>query len=348
MSLANRQRGHLCQSLLPGVAGAVPCICPPTVCLGGDCERCFGSKVAPLLPGRHVEIAAVRGYYIDLAFRAQFPVVAPPWLESGNWHVATCQAGLAGVERYLDGDGDDWLAGAVCVARFLVEHQRRAGPHAGGWEHTVPFAHTFHVRPPWISAMAQGEGASLLVRTYLHTGEEVFAEAARSALRPMQRPVSQGGAHALLGGRPFPEEYPTVPPSFVLNGAFFALWGFHDVWRALGDEDAGQWFREGVDTLAANLRRWDLGYWSRYDLHPHPMVNVASPAYHQLHMNLLRAMIGVEPRREFLDTLTAFERQARSRTCRLRGIFGKAAFRLVVPRSETLNRRLPWTAGRRS
>jgi hypothetical protein len=65
-------------------------------------------------------------------------------------------------------------------------------------------------------------------------------------------------------------------------------------------------------------------------------------------MNLLRAMIEIEPRQEFGNTLTAFERQALSPSCRVRGLLGKAAFRVVVPRSETLNRHLPWMATRRS
>jgi hypothetical protein len=186
--------------------------------------------------------------------------------------------------------------------------------------------------------MAQGEGASLLVRAFQETRDARFAEAALSAVEPMRHPVAQGGASALLNGGSFPEEYPTSPPSYVLNGAFFALWGFRDVWIGLSDNDAGRSFQEGVDTLATNLRRWDLGYWSRYDLHPHRIVNVASPAYHRLHMHLLRAMIDVAPRREFAETLAEFERQAASPTCRLRGLLGKAAFRALVPRNPTLAR----------
>ena len=44
--------------------------------------------------------------------------------------------------------------------------------------------------------------------------------------------------------------------------------------------EARRLFEEGVTTLARNLHRWDTGQWSRYDLFPHPVPNVASPAYH--------------------------------------------------------------------
>ena len=64
----------------------------------------------------------------------------------------------------------------------------------------------------------------------------------------------------------------------VLNGAIFSLWGYYDVWKATDDEGARAAFEDGVSTLASNLERWDTGYWSRYDLYPHPVVNVASLA----------------------------------------------------------------------
>ena len=318
------------------------CTCPPARCLGGGCEACFGSKSAPLLPGRYVDGERVRGYYIDLAVRARFPGRVPLWVTPGNWHVATCQAGLASYERFLAGDGDAWLEGAIAVGRWLIDQQTRGGRQDGGWPHLDAYAHTFDLDPPWLSAMAQGEGASLLVRLNLETGEEVFADAARRALRPLARSTVDGGVQATLDGRAFPEEYPTSPPSFVLNGAFFALWGYYDVWLGLGDEEAGHDFRDGVETFAANLHRWDTGRWSRYDLYPHPVVNLASPSYHRLHISLLRAMNEIAPRPEFAETLARFEGYAVSNVNRSRAFLGKAVFRVVVPRNKLFALRLPW------
>jgi heparosan-N-sulfate-glucuronate 5-epimerase len=333
---------HLCHSQLADPRDVRKCICPLDRCLGGDCEACFGSTSAPLLPGPHVEEDRVRGYYIDFRVRARFPRTVPPWVTPREFHVATCQAGLASYERFLAGDGEDWLAGAIAVGRWLVEHQTRGGIQDGGWQHLEAYAHTFALRPPWLSAMAQGEGASLLVRLYLETADEAFAEAAQGALKPLAIPTEQGGVQALLGGRAFPEEYPTSPPSFVLNGAFFALWGCYDVWLGLGEEDAGRAFRDGVETLAVNLHRWDTGYWSRYDLHPHPVAHVASASYHQLHINLLRAMSRIAPRREFADNLALFEEYAASKMNQSRAFVRKAMFRLVVPRNSVFALRLPW------
>jgi heparosan-N-sulfate-glucuronate 5-epimerase len=285
----------------------------------------------------------VRGYYIDLAGRARFPANVPLWVTPGRWLVATCQAGLASYERFLAGEGDDWLAGAIAVGRWLVEQQTLEPSQEGGWQHVDAYAHTFQLRPPWLSAMAQGEGASLLIRVYLETGEDVFAEAAARALKPLARPVEEGGVQALLEGCPFPEEYPTSPPSFVLNGAFFALWGCYDAWLGLGDAEAGRMFVEGVDALAENLDRWDTGYWSRYDLYPHPVVNIASARYHRLHISLLQAMSRVAPRPEFAETLARFEAYAASSLNRSWAFLRKVAFRVIVPRNRLLALRLPWT-----
>ena len=37
-------------------------------------------------------------------------------------------------------------------------------------------------------------------------------------------------------------------------------------------------FVDATETLAAHVDRWDTRFWSRYDLYPHPIVNVASPS----------------------------------------------------------------------
>jgi hypothetical protein len=180
--------------------------------------------------------------------------------------------------------------------------------------------------------MAQGEGASLLVRVHLATGEQRYADAALRALAPLELPSEEGGTMALLGGRPFPQEYPTSPTSHVLNGGIFAIWGWHDVGLGLGDAAATAAFEHAADTLAANLHRWDTGRWSLYDLYPHPLPNWASFAYHELHIDQLRAMHRLAPRPEFSEVAERFERYAGSRAGRARAFAHKAAFRVRVPR----------------
>lgn len=318
----------------------------------GSTDPGFFSRASsfPTSVGERVRMGEVDGYYIDMRFKAQTPSWPPSWLRPREWqlHVATAQWALGAYERYLAGEGEEWLAGALDAGRYLLDDQEQGGPTDGAWLHQMEMPHSYLVRPPWISAMAQGEGASLLVRLYNATGEETFAEAARRALKPLSIPVARGGVRALIGGGPFFEEYPTLPPSFVLNGGIFAMWGCHDVGVGLDDAGALQDFHDAVDALAGNIERWDTGYWSLYDLFPHPIVrNVASSAYHALHIVQLRAMHRIAPHREFEETAARFEEYGRERRNSARAFATKATFRLITPRNRYLAHKLPWSESRR-
>jgi heparosan-N-sulfate-glucuronate 5-epimerase len=149
----------------------------------------------------------------------------------------------------------------------------------------------------------------------------------------MRVPSSRGGVAAMLHGGPFFEEYPTDPPSFVLNGALYAIWGCRDVAVGLDDTEALALYEEARDVLAANVSQYDLGYWSRYDLFPHPTVNVASLAYHKLHIDQLRAMALLSPGSGFSQVAERFARYRRSPACVTHASVRKVAFRLAVPRT---------------
>jgi hypothetical protein len=112
---------------------------------------------------------------------------------------------------------------------------------------------------------------------------------------------------------------------------------------ALGDERARQLFDDGVDTLAREIGRWDLGWWSRYDLFPHPLPNVASAGYHELHIDQLTALDRIAPRPALAAAADRFRAYAASRFGARRALAAKAAFRIAVPRNQRLARRLPWT-----
>jgi len=295
--------------------------------------------------GPYMSDVAVRGYYIDLREKAPDASWPPGWFPFPGYHrfIGVGQWGLAAYDRYLAGHGEAYLAGALKAGEFLVSEQVVEGPRAGGWLEPEDYPQTLRMRGPWMSAMAQGHCASLLVRLHLESGREGFAEAALRALRPYSVPTEEGGVEARLGNRSFPEEYPSAPPSYVLNGAIYAIWGIRDVAVGLEDTDAQSAFSGAVETLARNLWRWDLGYWSRYDLYPHPgLVNIASPSYHGLHVQQLRALHRLAPRPQFAAMADRFEAYAARRRNRWFAFAVKGAFRLVIPRRHALANRLPW------
>jgi hypothetical protein len=309
-------------------------------------ERSFAPRL-----GAHFSVGGdPRGYYIDFRDKAPNPAWPPAWLpdRAEQLHVTTAQWGLGAFERYLSGEGEEWLAAATAAGRHLVAIQEREGSSAGGWSHLHALPHTYRLDPPWLSAMAQGEGASLLARVHRETGDERFAEAARLALRPMSIHVAEGGVRRALEGGPFLEEYPTEPASHVLNGAIFAIWGYRDVAAGLDDRAAAAEFESLAEALAGVLGRFDLSYWSRYDLFPHPVPNVASPAYHLLHIRQLEAMERLRPDERVREALGRFRAYRASARCRRRALAGAVAFRLLVPRNRLLARRLPRLSTRRA
>jgi hypothetical protein len=149
--------------------------------------------------------------------------------------VVVAQWALGCWEHYIEGDGDRWLAAARWTADRLLEQQRRTGPQAGGWTHDYGFRNTYRIDPPWMSGMVQGQIASLPVRLHRETGEERYAGAALAALEPMPVPAFTGGVGGNLDDGWIPGEYPTDPPSHVLNGAMLRIWGGYDVGVGLGD-----------------------------------------------------------------------------------------------------------------
>ena len=303
----------------------------------------YSSFTLPL--GERIDPTGVNGYYVDMSSKAEVAGWPPPWFPWPGFHrfIAHGQWGLGSYERHLRGDGEQWLDQGIACGRFLVEEQVRGGPRDGAWLEPEDYPHTHRMRGPWLSAMAQGHCASLLVRLYRETGQAVFADAAHRAIKPLSVTTADGGCQAFLGGLPVPEEYPTSPPSFVLNGALYALWGCRDVFLALQDDLAGELYQAGTTAVARNLARWDTGYWSLYDLYPHPYPNIASASYHALHINQLRAMSMIEPESEFDVYAERFAGYADSAVNRTRAYLAKVVFRLVIPRNRLLAARLPWT-----
>jgi peptidoglycan/xylan/chitin deacetylase (PgdA/CDA1 family) len=286
-----------------------------------------------------------RGYHIDFRLKAAKPAWPPPWFpsEDQELHVATIQWALGAWERYVAGEGEEWRAAALAAAEHLLMRQVKEGLTEGALLHWFALPHTYILQPPWISAIAQGEAASLFARLHAETQEERFAEAALRALQPMVLPKEKGGVLVELeGGLPFFEEYPTRPDSLVLNGAIFALWGFHDTARALGDSKSSDWFDGGIQGLLRLLPRYDTGYWSRYGLYPHPVANVASSAYHLLHINQLEVLEKMHPNQEIQRLRQRFEHYRRSPRNRAKAFVNKFAFRVVVPRNRLVAHRLPW------
>lgn len=201
-----------------------------------------------------------------------------------------------------------------------------------------PMPHTFPLDPPWHSALAQGEAASLLVRAAQALGRGELLDLADRVARSLLDPESPLVAATPEG--PVLQEYPTDPPSHVLNGWLLALWGLHDLAAAprpgpptRAATEAADAFATGSATLAARIERYRTPVgWSLYDLYPHPLPNVASPFYHRLHVLQLRRQQELAPDVRIAAVAEEWGGAAAGRVPPLVALARKLAFRTVRPR----------------
>jgi hypothetical protein len=213
----------------------------------------------------------------------------------------------------------DWL----CVNLEPNAHGVRVWNHHFNWEYRDM------LRAPWYSALAQGQGISLLVRAHKEATDTKYLDAARQAFITFERPISEGGVAFIdESGDLWFEEYLVSPPTHILNGFIWALWGVYDYWLSTQDSSARDLFSRGVRTLLHNLARYDLGFWSLYEQSGTRLPMVASNFYHRLHIVQLRVMHRLTNEHTFAQIADRWETYRQTRTNRTRALVYKAAFKL--------------------
>lgn len=216
----------------------------------------------------------VRGYYLDLSAKTTASTAdAPERLVPAG----LAQLALGWWERSLGGE-ERAVAAFDSACELLLDRAVSQGD-ALVWPYDVAVP-KYGLQPPWFSAMAQGQIASVLVRAGA-------AEAALAALRPLLERSEPFVVEREAG--PVLEEAPTRPPSCVLNGWIYALWGVRDVAVGLGSAEAGRLFDESLQALLATLHEYDTGWWSRYSLWADGR-DLAKPFYHRIHVAQLEAL----------------------------------------------------------
>ena len=167
------------------------------------------------------------------------------------------------------------------------------------------------------------------MRVAQETGKSEYLEAATRAFTSFSKSIQEGGVvFTDERGDIWFEEYIVSPPTHILNGFIWAAWGVYDFFLATKEKAAQELFDRAVETLRKNLDRYDLGFWSLYELSGTRLPMVASPFYHQLHVTQLRLMhrlTGDDVFSQYADRWAAY---ARSRAKRTRALCYKSAFKL--------------------
>ncbi len=242
-----------------------------------------------------VDMHSLGAYYMTFADKARY---TGPRDEKGviklDYHgsigvrynpIAVAQYGLAHWNLFLKTKDHRHLTEATAQADWLVGNLEENEKGVPVWKHRFAWRYAQELKPGWYSGLAQGSGISLLSRIYTATKDEKYRAAAQRAFRAFVTNVKDGGVQVKdEEGNLWLEEYIVKPPTHILNGFLWTLWGVWDYWLLTGDKVAHDLFDRCIATLKTNLPRYDIGFWSLYDLSEQNLKMVASPFYHHLHV----------------------------------------------------------------
>jgi heparosan-N-sulfate-glucuronate 5-epimerase len=245
--------------------------------------------------------------------------------------IAIAQYGLGNYNLFCRTKSQQSCLKFLKVADWLVANLElnRAGLKV--WHHDFDWEYRTTLRAPWHSALAQGQGISVLVRAFNETNDPVYLTAAKEAFKSLLHDVSCGGVSFTdEHGDLWLEEYVVhpEPPTHILNGFIWATWGVYDYWLATGDTTASDVFEKCMRTLERNLHRFDAGFWSLYEEPGTRMRMLASPFYHRLHIVQLRVLHLLTGNRMFADVADRWAAYQRSWLKSRAALIHKSVFKL--------------------
>lgn len=273
--------------------------------------------------GKLYSADCVEGYYNDLTNKVLLDkehldsteVFMHPTsdLSMHYFSIAIFQYGLGAYDLYLKYGDKVYYDKFSSHLQWAIENQLENG----AWD---TFSMEFPEAP--YSAMAQGEGISLLARGYVtavdEAGKRIISEKMKRAVDFMLKDVSDGGTALRKDGKIFLLEYTGKP--MVLNGAIFAVFGLIDYIKVTGDEAVKDELSVILKTIAEYLPEFDNGYWSMYDLGGH----IASPFYHDLHIAQLHVLADLTKKEIFGEYEMKFIKYKSSFFKRTRAFMKKA------------------------
>ena len=244
--------------------------------------------------------------------------------------IAIAQWGLANYNRFSEARDETGRGKMLKAADWLCQNLEANAHGLWVWNHYFDWEYRETLKAPWYSGLAQGQGVSLLLRVHGLTGDEKYRSAAERAFLPLTRIIEKGGVIVEDDDANFwIEEYLVNPPTHILNGFIWALWGVFDFWLAQKHVTPRSVFDRGVNTLTRNLEKYDTGYWSLYEQSGTRLKMLASPFYHRLHIVQLRVMAKLTGNHRFDEVARQWERYAQHFANRTRALAEKSLFKLL-------------------
>lgn len=278
-------------------------------------------------------------YYMKFAYKAnyngEYDSKGIPLL---NYHgkiglqynpIAIAQYGLGNYNLFLENQDINRKNNFIAVAEWLCDNLNENYYKVPVWMHEFDFEYKEILRSPWYSGLAQGMGISLLLRAYEITKITRYKEKAKMAYISFEKLIDEGGVIYIDGdGFYWIEEYIVSKPTHILNGFMWALFGVYDMWKFCGNKHAKNLFTSCVDTLEKNLDKYDVGFWSKYELTDLNFKMLASPFYHDLHIAQLQIFYIITNKGFFKKLAGNWENYKKSKINRSRAIIEKSFFKI--------------------
>ncbi len=227
----------------------------------------------------------IKGYYNDLTEKITKDNITPigelPKYPGNDgikkiFPIGIFQYGLGAYDLYLRTKENKYLD----IFKMCVDWTMSNQDENGGWK-------TFEYETPDMpySAMAQGEAISLLCRAYTFYNNKEYLKIIDKGILFLMKPIEKGGVSLYQDNDIYLKEFVDRP--VVLNGWIFSIFGIYDYLLINPKKsDIKDFYNKTLNTLVKTLPKYDLGYWSKYDLEK----RIASPFYHNLHVAQLSVL----------------------------------------------------------
>lgn len=247
--------------------------------------------------GKYYSKEKVYGYYNDMTKKVNNVVLLDdkgiPISKTINGVIAyfpitIFQYGLGLFDLYIETKNSKYIQKFINIANWTLENQKEDGM----WNCMGTLNDTCHKTQ---SSMCQSEAVSVLLRSYIHTGDEKYLIAAKKGIDFMILDVKKGGTCSYYKKDVIFQEYVSNDNLSVLNGWIFSIFGLYDYTLINNDKKYKMILENSINSLVNNLSKYDRGFWTNYDMRG----TIASPAYHDIHIAQLKLLFNIFGLEEF-------------------------------------------------
>ena len=205
---------------------------------------------------------------------------------------AIAQYGLGLYSCYLKDKNIELIAKMESQAEWLCNNVKEDRNGIGRLEYNFGMGdYAQNANEPYISAIAQGQAVSFLLRVGVLLNKKRYLEVAESIYKCFCFNITEGGVvNYDSEGRVYLEEAITEKISCILDGFIYAMFGVYDYYQYTHDAIAKQLFEACCKTIKTRIQEFDLGFWSRADCYLEKPKMPASKFYHNVHIQQLKAL----------------------------------------------------------